>query len=147
MPKEFIIRGRTASLETEVLNMTGWRPGYAYSIHQFDIYPGALIGGANYELSGTISATQIAIPPDAPDFNEDGLIATARGVSAAGTGRSDHFSIVNDLFMITQDLHLMVEDKNNNPINWQVRFKEVRLSASAEAVANYKQYTIYNTSS
>ena len=30
MKKEFVMRGQTASGETEVLNFSGYKPGYAY---------------------------------------------------------------------------------------------------------------------
>jgi len=152
VPKEFIMRGRTAHLETEVLNMTGFRPGYGYKITDFQLYPSTVGQPATWEMSATISATAAAIPPDAPNFNEDGLIATAfnMGVnSVAGVAATVHSkqTVINDLFVITQDLILMVQDAGNNPSNWQIKFKEIKLTSSAEAVANYKQFTIYNTSS
>jgi len=152
MPKEFIIRGQTAHLKTEVLNMTGFRPGYGYRITEFKLYPSAVGQPATWEMAATISATAAAIPPDAPNFNEDGLVATAfnMGVnSVAGVAATVHSkeTIINDLFVITQDLILMVQDQGSNPVNWHVKFKEIKMSSSAEAVANYKQYTIYNTSS
>jgi len=150
MPKEFIMRGQTAvAAPTEVLNMTGYRPGYGYILTEFQLYPSTGIGVTGYEMTGSITADNTAMAPDNPDFHSDGLIATALAWGHPGSGQSApyHLSVINDLFVITQDLILMIADTASTPVNWQVRFKEVKLSASAEAVANFKQYTIYNTSS
>jgi len=149
MPKEFIIRGQTTiATPTEVLNMTGYRPGYGYVLKEFQIYPSTL--GGNYELVASVTADNSSEAPDSPDFNHEGLIATAMIISRSDSGSVAGYtlSVVNDLFVITQDLILQVADTTGNamPVNWQVRFKEVKLSTAAEAVANFKQYTIYNTS-
>ena len=148
MPKEFIIRGQTAvGAPTEVLNMSGYRPGYGYVITDFQIYPSTSIGTQSYEMSGAITANNSPESPLDPDFNNEGLIATALMFGQGYNGDNYNLSIVNDLFVITQDLILQIADTQSAPVNWHVRFKEVKLSSSAEAVANYKQYTIYNTSS
>jgi len=148
MPKEFIMRGQTTvSDPVEVLNISGYRPGYGYVITEFSLYP-PFPGTDNYEMTATITANNVVEAPDSPDFNNEGLIATAHlkenslaHYPISGT------TVINDLFVITQDLLLMVADTEGKPVNWQIRFKEVKLSAAAEAVANFKQYTIYNTSS
>ncbi|HHZ96839.1 MAG TPA: hypothetical protein EYN67_15105 [Flavobacteriales bacterium] len=150
MPKEFIMRGQTAVADpTEVLNITGYRPGYGYVIKEFQIYPSTTIIGATYEMSATITADNSAEAPADPNFNNEGLIASALIIGHPGAASSGgyHLTVINDLFVITQDLILMVADTQSSNVNWQVRFKEVKLSGPAEAVANYKQYTIYNTSS
>jgi hypothetical protein len=148
MPKEFIMRGQTTTgAPTEVLNITGYRPGYGYRLTEFAIYPSTSIGSQACEMSASITADNSSEAPDSPNFNHDGLIATAL-LFSQGTNGSNYLNVViNDLFVITQDLILQVADTQNTPINWQVKFKEVKLSKSAEAVANFKQYTIYNTSS
>jgi len=150
MPKEFIMRGKTASGQTEVLNMSGFRPGYGYQLTEFKLWPSSVLGGVAYELNGVITANNTVLAPTTFDFNDDGVIGTAM----MQDNDNIHYpisesSIVNDLFVITQDLLLMVEDGSgtSEDINWHARFKEVKLSAPAEAVANFKQYTIYNTSS
>jgi len=149
MPKEFIMRGQTKSGESEILNMgTPTRNGYGYVMTDFALYPSTNIHSATYEITGTVTAGNTAAIPTDPNFNDDGLIATA--------SIQDHYeanyvgsemAIINDAFVITQDLILLVRDSAGSPINWQCKFKEVKLTAAAEAVANYKQYTIYNTSS
>lgn len=149
MPKEFIIRGQTTVADpTEVLNMTGYRPGYGYRLTEFQLYPSTSIGVQAYEMCGTITADNSSMPPNNPDFNNEGLIATTLIFGRGDNTGPYELSVVNDLFVITQDLILQIADVDTNaPVNWQVRFKEVKLSGPAEAVANYKQYTIYNTSS
>jgi len=148
MPKEFIMRGQTASGETETLNMTGYRPSYGYRITEFQLYPSATIIGATYEMSASVTADNTSMDPENPNFSSDGLLATALiiGHPGASSAGGYHLTVINDLYIITQDLILKVEDTQNNPVNWQVRFKEEKLSGAAEAVANYKQYTVYNNS-
>jgi len=144
------MRGQTAVADpTEVLNISGYRPGYGYAITEFQLYPSTQIGVQGYEMTGSITAATTGEAPDSPDFSNEGLIATAIAWGHPGSGQSApyHLSVINDLFVITQDLILTIADTSSTPVNWQVRFKEVKLSASAEAVANFKQYTIYNTSS
>jgi len=151
MPKEFIIRGQTASGGTEVLDMTGYRPGYGYRLTEFSLFPSTDIGAVNYEMAGAITAGNAAVSAIDPDFNDEGLIGSSIISDTASREQPSGIthSVINDLFVITQDLILSVRnsDGTNEPINWQVRFKEVKLPGAAEAVANYKQYTIYNTSS
>jgi len=149
MPKEFIIRGQTAVADpTEVLNMSGYRPGYGYRLTEFQIYPSTGISTASYEITASITADNSSMAPENPDFNNEGLIATALLDSKNNVNTGPYgLTVINDLFVITQDLILTIADTESNPVNWQVRFKEVKLSGSAEAVANFKQYTIYNTSS
>jgi len=149
MPKEFIIRGRTASGLTEVLNMgTPSRPGIGYNLTEFVLSPSANIHDTEYEIAGTVTAGKVPVPPGDIDFNNLGLIASGQIENDAGHPYPISSAyIVNDLFVITQNLILMVLDQHNQAINWQLRFKEVKLTGPAEAVANFKQYTIYNTSS
>jgi len=145
MNKEFVMRGQTASGETEVLNFSGLTPGYAYRITEFSLYPSGNVVAANHEIVGTVTAGKTAVSPIDPNFNDEGLIAVAMfDLSSAPTGPDTH-SIINDLFLITQDLILMVQDGSSaNPINWQCKFVGEKLSTAEEAVTNYKQFTISN---
>jgi len=148
MPKEFIIRGQTTvGAPTEVLNMSGYRPGYGYVLKELSLYPSTAVGTASYEMMATVTADNSSEDPQGPNFNNEGLLATTFVMGFASRTVARGLTVVNDLFVITQDLILQVFDTQGAPVNWQVRFKEVKLSSSAEAVANYKQYTIYNTSS
>ena len=145
MNKEFVMRGQTASGETELLEFGGRKPGYGYILTEFVIYPSTGIGSAADELSGSITAGKTAVAPTDPNFNNEGLIGTAirtQYSSALYAGSSD--SIVNDTFLITQNLILMVMNSAGSPINWQCRFEAVKLNSSQEAVANYKQFNIFD---
>jgi len=145
MKKEFVMRGRTEDGNTEVLNFSGFKPGMAYRCTEFALWPSTNAGDAHYELLGTLTASKTAVSPIDPDFRNEGLIAVAATVFPSGvdSGRTGPISIINDTFLITQDLHLMVQDtQGSHPINWQCRFETVKMSGAEEAVTNYKQFTI-----
>jgi len=146
MNKEFVMRGKTASGETEVLNFSGYKPGYAYRLTEFVLYPAVNIGGTANELVGSVTAGKVAVAPIEPNFNDEGLVGVAQ--------YRDHYSdanqytagsgVINDTFLITQNLILMVQDTagSSNAINWQCRFVAEKMSGPEEAVANYRQFTI-----
>jgi len=146
MKQEFVMRGQTASGQQEILHFSGYKKGYAYRLTQFVIYPSTNIGTSINEMCGTITAGKTAVAPTDPNFNDEGLIGTVFFDLHESTAYSGTpiFSIVNDTFLITQDLILMVQDKGggNYPINWQCRFESVKMNLSQEAVTNYKQFTI-----
>jgi len=149
MNKEFVMRGQTASGGTEVLNFSGLTPGYAYRLTEFSIYPSLGIGATQVELCASITAAKTFEDPQNPNFNNEGLIATAflsadDGPAYTSTGLT---AIVNDTFLITQNLILAVLDaQTGSPqgVNWQCKFVGEKLSISEEAVTNYKQFTISN---
>ena len=145
MNKEFVMRGQTASGETETLNFSGYKPGYAYRLTEFELYPSTGIGSADYEMTATITAGKTAVAPTDPNFNNEGLIATAF-IENSGSHVYPHSesTVINDTFLITQNLILMVQDSggSSNPTNWQCRFVAEKMSGPEEAVANYKQFTI-----
>ena len=146
MKKEFVIRGQTASGETEVLNFSGYKPGYAYRLVEFQLYPSTNIAGAPAEMVGTITAGKTAVAPTDPNFNDEGLIASTSFFSGINNDLINNTnSVVNDKFLITQDLILMVQDQaGGDPINWQCRFVAEKMNTNEEAVTNFKQYTISN---
>ena len=141
---EFVMRGQTASGSTEVLNFSGFKPGYAYKLVEFSLYPSTSIGANSFELLGTITAGKSAEDPTNPNFSDDALIATAKfSESSSGNYVSDIVSVINDTFLITQNLILMVQETGNTTaVNWQCKFKPVKLAKAEEAVANYKQFMI-----
>jgi hypothetical protein len=143
MRKKFVMRGQTGSGLTEVLNFGKYKQGYAYKMTEFQLYPSTGIGSSAYELSGTVTAGKTAVTPTDPNFNDDGLIGSAfSNNNASPAGYSD--SIVNDTFLITQNLILMVQDAaaSGIPVNWQCRFESVKMSGPEEAAVNFKQYSI-----
>jgi len=147
MKKDFVIRGQTASGKTEVLNFSGFKPGMAYRLTEFNIFPSISIGAAQPELSASITAGKTAVDPPNPNFNNEGLIGNAIFVqtnsATEGTGPAA-YSIVNDTFLITQNLILMVQDAgaSGTPVNWQCRFESVKMTGPEEASVNYKQFAI-----
>jgi len=147
MPHRLIMRGQSATGTTEVLNFSGRTPGYAYKIVQFEIFPSAGIGTANNEMSGCITAAKTTADPQAPNFDEPGLIANAIFQASSNPAYPNtSISLVNDMFIITQDLILKVVEAAAaaTPINWQCAFEKIKLTNSAEAVANFNQFTIFD---
>ncbi len=144
MKKEFVMRGQTGSGKTEKLSFSGHKQGYAYRMTEFQLYPSTGIGSGQDEMMGSVTAGKTAVTPTDPNFNDEGLIAVAYGTqySSPAYPASDR-SVVNDTFLITQDLILMVMDPNGGePVNWQCRFEAVKMSGPEEAVTNYKQFMI-----
>jgi hypothetical protein len=152
MNKEFVMRGKTASDGTEVLNFSGYKPGYAYRLVEFQLWPSTAIGTTNQELAATVTAAKTYEDPANPNFNNEGLIGVAMKTITKGENSSvDAFvatneaSVVNDTFLITQNLILAVVDTyEGSPadVNWQCRFVAEKMNGPEEAVANYKQFTI-----
>jgi hypothetical protein len=145
MRKEFVMRGKTASGGTEVLNFTGRSPGHGFRMVDMVLVGSGDLGATSSELVGTVTCGKTAISPIDPDFNDEALIAVWMGGFLRGeSAKAGGYGVINDLFVIKTDLILMVQDTsgNNNPVNWQLRFKEIKLSGSEEAVANYRQFTI-----
>jgi len=145
MRKEFVMRGQTASGTQEVLNFSGYKPGYAYRLIEFQLYPSTGIGSGNYEFTGIINAGKTTASPTDPNFNDQGCIAT---VMTSDNGQEAYpvstDSVINDTFLITQNLILMVQDTSGNsyPVNWQCRFVSEKMTGPEEAATNYKQYAI-----
>ena len=142
MNKEFVMRGKTESGQTEVLNFSGYKPGYAYRMTEFSIYPSSGIGSTGWEIVGTVTAGKTAVAPTDPDFNNEGLIACSMYVGQNNVYTGKINTILNDTFLITQNLILLVKDTFSNPVNWQCRFVSEKMSGPEEAAVNYKQYTI-----
>jgi len=147
MKKEFVMRGQTADFKTtgatEVLNFSGYKPGYAYRLVEFKLFPSTNITIASTEMCATITAGKTAADPEAPNFNDEGLIATAVWFNMQGSKFSAVVEgLVNDTFLITQNLILACTDSQSTPINWQCRFESVKMSGPEEAATNYKQYAI-----
>jgi len=148
MNKEFVMRGKTASGTQEVLNFSGYKPGYAYRLVEFQLYPSTAIGAAGYEMLGTITAGKTAVTPTDPNFNDEGLIGTCEQTSNSNQAYpSSNNTIINDTFLITQNLILMVQaavGSATDPINWQCRFVSEKMNDAETAVTNYKQYQIFD---
>ena len=150
MKKEFVMRGQTADGQPEVLEFGGKQKetkGMAYKLVEFELWPSTNVGDSHYELIGTITAGKVAVAPIDPNFNNEGLIAVAATIFPAGvdSGRTGPISVINDTFLITQNLILMVQDtQSSSPINWQCRFEAVKMTDAEEAATNYKQFAIFD---
>jgi len=152
MRKTFVMRGKTASGLTEVLNFGKYKQGYAYRMTEFQIWPSTGIGTTNQELAATVTAAKTFEDPSNPNFNNDGLIAVAMKTLTKGENSAvDAFvatneaSVVNDTYIITQNLILAVIDTyagSPADVNWQCRFESVKMTGSEEAAVNYKQFAI-----
>jgi len=143
MKKEFVMRGQTASGLSEVLNFSGYKPGYAYRMTEFTLYPSTNVLGQNVEMCGTVTASKTAEDPENPNYNNAGLIGTTITKNdSSHTYAGYHLSVVNDTFLITQNLKLLIKDAFSNPVNWQCRFVSVKMNDAEEAATNFKQFTI-----
>jgi hypothetical protein len=149
MKKEFVMRGQTAGAETspatkanqEVLNFGKYKQGYAYIMTEFEIFPSTNIVAVSAEMVATVTAAKTAEDPLNPNFNNSGLIASAFFTNREQSQTGYHQAVVNDHFLITQNLILKVEC-GEGPVNWQCRFKSVKMTGPEEAATNFKQYTI-----
>ena len=143
---EFVMRGQTDStgITTATLNFSGFKPGYAYRLVEFSLYPATNVGGTDAELCASITASKTAMDPQNPDFNDDGLIATANYRQGSSINQNTQFYAVgNDTFLITQNLILQVANTAiSSPVNWQCKFMPVKMGKAEEAVTNYKQFMI-----
>ena len=145
MPKEFIMRGKTDSSGQDKLEFGHQvHLGYGYRMTEFALWPSDNLGTTAVELFAAVTADSSAEDPINPNFDNEGLLAVAKFLFSGNNPVAE--SIVNDLFVITQDLILSCRDTGGSAtaVNWQCRFKEVKLSTSAQAVANYKQFAIFD---
>jgi len=148
MRKEFVMRGKTASDTTEVLNFSGQTKGYAYRLTEFKLWPSvdAVLAGGDFNMRGAVTMDKgTNLAAQAPDFNNEGLIGNAWfRIGNTTTETLQSLSLVNDTALITQNLILHVIDVGTSAaaVNWQCRFESVKMSGPEEAVTNYKQFTI-----
>jgi len=146
MRKEVVMRGKTASGGTEVINFSGHKKGYGYKMTEFRLYPTTITVG-KYFFTGTLTAAKTAESVIDVNFNHEGLIGSTilQDDDQGGyeVGVSEH-TVINESFMITQDLILMVQDLGGSSYacNWQMKFKSVKMTGPEEAAVNYNQFTI-----
>ena len=144
MKKEFVMRGKTAKGVTETLNFSGYKPGYAYRLTEFNLFP-SVTHPTDAQLCAVITAGKTALDPQNPDFSIEGCIGNAVYENDANDAYPGIESVViNDTFLITQDLLLTVFNTESHAINWQCRFVATKLNNGEEALANYNQFTISN---
>jgi len=144
--QEFVMQGQTASGTTEVLNF-GSKHGYAFRLIGFHLWGSTALGTGKFEGYGTITAGKTAVTPTDPDFSNQGLI----GVSSLQDHQDDAYGptegfVINDTYLITQNIILMVQDTGGSdyPVNWQCRFKPVKMSETEMANANLRQFHVFD---
>jgi hypothetical protein len=143
MKKEFVMRGQTAKGATEVLNFSGYKPGYAYRLVEFQLSASTNVAALDAHMCAVITAGKTALDPQNPNFNDEALIGSTQLKNDANDIYPiSSYSIINDTFLITQNLLLTVYNNEAHPINWQCRFESVKMSGSEEASTNYKQFMI-----
>jgi len=148
MKKEFIMRGTVNDFKTtgqvETLNFSGHKgKGIAYRLTEFRIWP---VAGANTsdEMNASITAAKTAADPSVPNFTDEGLIGNACWVNSSSEQYGPQYaSLVNDTYLITQNLLLTADDhQGSSAVNYHCRFTAVKMSGSEEAAANFKQFAI-----
>jgi hypothetical protein len=146
--KEFVMRGQTASGVTHTINFSGHKGDYGFRLIEFRIYPGSAIGSTGCELVASVTAAKTAEDPENPNFENEGLIAVAKYQNDAHQANAGYdYTIVNDTFLITQDLILKAVDTlAGAPMstNWQCKFMPVKLSSTEAALTNYRQFSIFD---
>jgi len=145
--KEFVMRGKTDSDNYHTINFSGFKGDYAFRLIEFDIYPSSAIGTNSAELSATITAAKVFEDPTNPNFNHEGLIGVSTFYINGGNQRGLIDSLINDTFLITQDLQLAVIDNQAGApmaVNWQVKFMPVKMNSTEIANANYRQFSIFD---
>ena len=139
MPKEFIIKGYNVSGTNEKIRLSSSRTGYGFKLKEFKLWGSTNLGNTSQECWGVLSRGS-ALDPISPNFNDDSII----GVSVFMTHTSPAYppqslEIIDDLVILTQDLTIAVRDTSDaEAVNWFLKFEEVKISAAAEAAANYQ---------
>jgi len=143
MRKEFVIRGQTGKGLTETLEFGGVSKGYGYRITEFQLNASYNVGTADAHMTGIITAGKTPLDPQNPNFDNQALIASAHLKNDANDVYPiTSYSVINDTYVITQNLLLTVYNNESHPINWQCRFESVKMTGAEEAAVNYKQFAI-----
>jgi len=145
--KEFVMRGQTASGLTHTMNFSGHKGDYGFRLVELELWPSTGMGSTTHELAATLTAAKTYEDPSNPNFNNEGLIGTAVNVRDDGQRSVYMASIVNNTFIITQDIILAVIDTHAGspmPVNWQCKFLPVKLSSAEAALTNYRQFSIFD---
>jgi hypothetical protein len=146
--KEFVLRGKTASGLTHTMNFSGHKGDYGFRLIDFKLWPSTDIGTKNGELSATLTAAKTYEDPSNPNFDNEGLIGTSLFIVNLYPEYGNHSkTLINDTFIVTQDLILAVVDTFAGApmdVNWQCKFMPVKLSTAEAALTNYRQFSIFD---
>ena len=146
--KEFVLRGKTASGLTHTMNFSGHKGDYGFRLIDFKLWPSTDIGTKNGELSATLTAAKTYEDPSNPNFDNEGLIGTSLFIVNLYPEYGNHSkTLINDTFIVTQDLILAVVDTFAGApmaVNWQCKFMPVKLSSTEAALTTYSQFSIFD---
>ena len=143
MPKEFIIKGYNVSGTNKKIRLSSSKTGYGFRLKEFKLWGSTNLGATSQECWGILSRGA-AMDPKVPNFDDDALV----GVSVFMCHTSPAYppqqlEIIDDLVILTQDLTIAVQDTSDaEAVNWFLKFEEVKISAAAEAAANYQAYEV-----
>jgi len=145
--KEFVIRGKTASGLTHTINFAGHKGDYGFRLIEFQVFPSVAVGDTSHKLTGSVTAAKEAQDSLNPDFNSEGLIGST--MLNEGNSVDDGpvwATVINDTFIITQDILLHFEDRGGGSyaVNWQCKFMPVKLTTTEAALTNYRQFSIFD---
>jgi len=147
--KEFVMRGQTASGETHTINFSGHKGDYGFKLTEFKIYPSDIAVDGDYELAASLTAAKTLENVTYQNFNNEGLIGSILFRLDRIYGGPWMQAVINDTFIITQDMILAVLDNKvagtgPQAVNWQLKFMPVKLSSSEAALTNYRQFSIFD---
>jgi hypothetical protein len=145
--RDFVVRGKSGKGvdNAQTINFGGRNQGYGYRIVEFQLYQSAMPPSSDAQLCAIITAGKTALDPLSPDFSTEGVIATSLldNDAADHNGVSTH-TIIDDTFMITQDIILTCDNTEAHDINWQIKFRPVKMSETEQANQNYRQFSIFD---
>jgi hypothetical protein len=148
--KEFVIRGKTDSDTYETINFGGHKDGYGFLLTEFKLWPSvdAVLAGGDFNMRGAVTRGKLTnFTANSPDFSQEGLIGNAWfRIGNTTTETLQSLSLVNDTALITQDIILHVIDVGTShaDVNWQCKFMPVKLTVPEQALANYRQFSIFD---
>ncbi len=148
MPKDdFVIRGKSGKGvdNAKRINFGGYKGGYGFRIIEFQLYQSAMPPSNDAQLCAIITAGKTALDPLSPDFDVEGCIAT----SLLDNDAADHYppaviTVINDTFIITQDIIITCDNREAHDINWQIKFRPVKMTTTEIANQNYRQFSIFD---
>jgi hypothetical protein len=148
MPREMIVKGKLDVDANATINMPKVSEGYGYRITRFDLWGAQdVLGvGAASEYCGIITAEKSAADASAPNFNNEGQIAVAMWCVSHNlvTNMPAGTSVIDDLFIISQDIILEIKGTASTACNFLIRFEKVKLDTTGQANANYRQFMIFD---
>jgi len=146
MPQTLVMTGQVPDGGTQVLNFSGQTPGHAFRLTSFKLWGSTNLGAASNEMWATLTRAKTAEDPVAPNFDNEGLV----GVASIFIHNSPAYpptaiEVINSTALITQDCILSADDTaDGHAVNYMLTFEKVKLTDSAEAVANFKQFGIFD---